>query len=99
MFLNCFCLYLRRYNVRVKADVGLNRSSVSIVSRPYLEIQHSSSKIHISPPLYDQNQDQWIYPVVKHVDEGGVVVNSFSHHRFSQPFPIKLNWLTVRTYR
>ena len=40
MFLNCFCLYLRRYNVRVKADVGLNRSSVSVVSRPHLEIQH-----------------------------------------------------------
>ena len=48
MFLNCFCLYLRRYNVRVKADVGLNRSSVSIISRPDLEIQHYPSKIDIS---------------------------------------------------
>ena len=38
-----------------------------------------------------------IYPVVKHVDEGGVVVYSLPHHRLSQPFPVELNRLTIRT--
>ena len=47
MFLKCFYLYLRRYNVWVEADVWLNRSSVSVISRPYLRIKKSSSGTYL----------------------------------------------------
>ena len=45
----------------------------------------------------DHLHDQLDYPVVKHVDEGGVVVHSLPHHGLSQPLPVKLHWLTIRT--
>ena len=38
-----------------------------------------------------------IHPIVKHVDEGGVIVDGFPHHRLPQPLSIELNRLTVRT--
>ena len=104
-----FCLYLRRYNVRVEADVWLNRSSVSVISRPYLDnnsfleifLHHCYSSFNAGPFHLQCNDDhhhrQLDYPVVKHVDEGGVVVHGLPHHSLPQPLPIKLHWLTIRT--
>jgi hypothetical protein len=38
-------------------------------------------------------------PVLKHVEEGAVVVHRLSHHRLTRPFPVKIRIAALAIWR